>query len=487
MEDINRRAFCGSLGAALTLSGLPAYARPAGKRLPNIVYILCDDLGWGDMGVYNPFSAVPTPHGNQLAREGRRFTDMHGSSAVCTPSRYSILTGRYCWRTTLKKGVLNGYSPDLIEPGRMTVASLLKSQGYYTAGVGKWHLGLGDEPRTDYAKPLRPGPLDHGFDYYFGIPASLNMIPFVYIENDHVVEAPTGYNPGSKGPFGTLWEAGPMAPHFVMDQVLPTINQKAIDIIHERAAKPDQPFFLYLPYPSPHNPWLPLPQYQGKSRAGKYGDYVVEVDAMLGQVMQALRETHLDEDTILIYTSDNGADWRIDNVSRYEHRANADWRGEKADVWEAGHRIPFLARWPGHIPADTVCDEMCSLTDLLATVAALTGVKLPDNAGEDSYDMLPALLGTNQKPIRDFLVSESVDAMMTIRDKEWKLAEGLGSGGFSAPRRVTPGPGGPLGQLYNLRTDPRELHNLYQEHPEIVERLTKLLRTYESQGYSRPM
>lgn len=486
---VNRRDFVLGLGAWSILARSSAFGAGMNRRTgePNIVYILCDDLGWGDLDSYNSFSKIPTPNANLLARQGRRFTDMHGSSAVCTPSRYSILTGRYCWRTRLKHGVLNGYSPDLIEPGRMTVASMLKAAGYYTAGVGKWHLGLGNAPKTDYSKPLIPGPVNHGFDYYFGIPASLNMQPFLYFENDHVVEAPTSYNPGSKGPFGHLWQAGPMAPHFMMDQVLPTINEKAVEIIHERAKHKNQPFFLYLAYPAPHNPWFPLSEYRGRSKAGPYGDYVAEVDAMLGNIMQALKETGQAENTLLILTSDNGADWKIDNLARYEHRANGFWRGEKADVWEAGHRIPFIARWPGHIPAHTVCNDMGSLTDFMATAAAIIGTHLPSNAAEDSYNLLPELLGTNKKPVRNVIVSESVDGMLTICEGNWKLEEGLGSGGFSAPRRVEPVPGGPKGQLYNLATDPRELNNLYQEHPGIVARLSALLEKYEKQGYSRPM
>jgi arylsulfatase A-like enzyme len=488
MSTLNRREFClrlGALSAAATLPGFAAESR-SGKQ-PNIAYVLCDDLGWGDLDVYNRYSAVPTPNGNQLAREGRRFTDMHASSAVCTPSRYSILTGRYPWRTSLKRGVLNGYSPDLIEPGRMTVASMLKAQGYYTAGLGKWHLGLGNADKTDYTKPLDPGPVDFGFDYYFGIPSSLDFPPYLYFENNHVVEQPTASTPGSKTPRGVFWRPGPIAPHFVMNEVLPTIADKAVSIIHDRATKPDKPFFLYVAFPSPHTPWLPLPEYQGKSRAGTYGDYVVEVDAMLGRVVQALKQTGLDENTLLIFTSDNGADWKIGDEAEFEHRANGDWRGEKADVWEAGHRIPFIARWPGHIPPNTVSNDLGSLTDLMATVAAITGAHLPSNAGEDSYNFLPALLGTNKKPIRDVIVSESVEGMMTIRQGNWKLEEGLGSGGFSDPKTADPQPGGPKGQLYNLANDPGELHNLYQEHPEIVGRLTQLLDKYESQGYSRPM
>jgi arylsulfatase A len=488
MCTIDRRTFCLGLGALSAATGLRGFAERAGQsKPPNIVYVLCDDLGWGDLDSYNSMSAVPTPNANQLATEGRRFTDMHASSAVCTPSRYSVLTGRYPWRSRLKTGVLEGYSPNLIEPGRMTVPSMLKADGYYTAGVGKWHLGLGDEEKTDYTKPLHPSPVDHGFDYYFGIPASLDMAPYLYFENDHVVEQPTSSTPGSKTPRGVFWRPGPIAPHFVMDQVLPTITDKAVSIIHDRAAKPDQPFFLYVALPSPHTPWLPLPEYQGKSKAGKYGDYVAEVDEMLGRVMRALKETGEIDNTLFIFTSDNGADWKITDLAEYAHRANADWRGEKADIWEAGHRIPFIARWPGHIPAGTVSDEMGSLTDLMATAAAIIGTPLPSNAAEDSYNLLPALLGTTKKPIRDAIVDEAIDGMLTIREGSWKLEEGLGSGGFSEPKRVEPQPGGPKGQLYDLATDPGELHNLYQQRPDMVDHLTKLLQTYQQQGYSRPM
>ena len=468
---------------------LPGVAKQVEKKRPNIVFVLADDLGWGDLDSYNSYSAVPTPNANRLAREGMRFTDMHASSAVCTPSRYSILTGRYCWRTKLNGlgGVLWGYSPNLIEPGRMTVASMLKADGYYTAGVGKWHLGLGDKQKTDYTKPLDPGPVDHGFDYYFGIPASLDMEPYLYFENNHVVEQSTSSTAGSKSLRGVFWRPGPIAPDFVMDQVLPTVTEKAVNIIHNRAANPSQPFFLYVALPSPHTPWLPLKQYQGKSRAGRYGDYVVETDAMLGKIMQALKETGVADNTLLIFTSDNGADWKPQDIAQFEHRANAEWRGEKADIWEAGHRIPFIARWPGHIKPNSISNELGSLTDFTATVAAIDGISLPHNAAEDSFDLLPALLGKNDKPIRDAIVDESSDGMLTIRQGNWKLEEGLGSGGFSFPVHVEPAPGGPAGQLYDLASDPHEMHNLYQERPEIVHRLSKLLESYQKQGYTRPM
>ena len=491
MSAVNRREFCRGVGALSAMLPLQSFAKKIQPQRPNIVFVLADDLGWGDLDSYNSFSKIPTPNANRLATQGMRWTDMHASAAVCTPSRYSILTGRYCWRTELKKGVLNGYAPDLIEPSRMTVASMLKTEGYYTAGVGKWHLGLGEPPRTDYTKPLHPSPIDNGFDYYFGLQA-MAQPPYLYFENDHTVEQPTaytpGYAPGQKGLWGSNWKPGAIAPDYDFAQRLPLMTTKAVSIIHDCAAHPKRPFFLYLPLTGPHKPWQPLPQYKGKSRAGRYGDFVVETDAMLGEVMQALRETGSADNTLFIFTSDNGADWKPQDIAQFEHRANADWRGEKADIWEAGHRIPFIARWPGHIPPGTVSNELGSLTDFMATVAAITGTPLPSNAAEDSFNLLPALLGKKLKtPIRKTIMDQSIDGMLTIREGYWKLEEGLGSGGFSFPKRVEPAPGGPEGQLYNLATDPHELHNVYQEHPEIVNHLSKLLETYVKQGYTRPM
>jgi arylsulfatase A-like enzyme len=487
-ENINRRAFCmnAGLGAAALMLNPEVFAQALkrGDR-PNVVYILADDLGWGDMDVYNAHSAVPTPNCNAFAKQGMRFTDMHASSAVCTPSRYSILTGRYPWRSRLKKGVLGGASPNLIEVGRMTVPSMLKEEGYYTAGVGKWHLGLGDAEKTDYTKPLTPGPISHGFDYYFGIPASLDMSPYLYFENEHVVEQPTIPDPGSKSPRGVFWRPGLRAADFDFPQVLPTLTDKAVEILHERAKHKEQPFFLYFAMPSPHTPWVPLPQYHNKSGAGDYGDYVAEVDAIIGRVLDAVHELGMDENTLVVVTSDNGADWKPEDIERYPHRANADWKGEKADVWEAGHRIPFVARWPGHIPANTVCDDTGSLTDLMGTMAAILHYKLPPDAGEDSFNLLPTLLNPHHPQIRKSIIDESIDGMMTIREGDWKLELGLGSGGFSSPKTVVPAPGGVQGQLYNLAEDPHELYNLWAARPEIVERLSKMLTQYEQSGRSR--
>lgn len=494
MPTYTRRDLCKtiSLGAA-TLASRTSHAAdtPAvsmhDTTRPNIVYILADDLGWGDLACYNPDSAIPMPHANRLATQGMRFTDMHSSSAVCSPSRYSILTGRYCWRTSLKKGVLNGYSPNLIEAGRLTVPAMLKGLGYYTAGVGKWHLGLGTEAHADFSKPLRPCPRDHGFDYYFGIPASLDMDPYLYFENDHAVEPPTAHTDGKNTPRGVFWRGGAQAPHFDIDQTLPTLTTKVVDIIKERAAHPQQPFFLYFPMTGPHTPWLATQEFRGKSKAGDYGDFVCEVDAMLGRVLDALEQHGMAKNTLVIFTSDNGADWKPEDLARFAHRANADWHGEKADIWEAGHRIPFIVRWPGHVRPGAVNSELGCLSDFMATVAAVTGSPLPDNAAEDSYNLLPVLLGKNSKPVRPDVIHHSNGGVFSLRRGNWKLEEGLGSGGFSLPVTVEPAAGGPTGQLYDLAKDPAELHNLYQKRPDVVDTLATLLQKYKTQGHTRPL
>jgi len=475
-SSLTRRAFVQTASAGALLSQTT-------KETPNIVYVLADDLGWGDLNCYNPSSAIQTPNANRLASEGMRFNDMHSSSAVCTPSRYSILTGRYCWRTSLQHGVLNGYSPNLIEPGRLTVPALLKAAGYYTAGVGKWHLGLGNQSPVDFSQPLRPGPMDHGFDYYFGIPASLDMDPYLYFENDRVVEAATSYTPGAKEPRGYFWRAGAMAPHFKFDQVLPDLTAKAVQQIQQHASG-TKPFFLYFPMPSPHTPWVPTTKFKGVSNAGDYGDYAAEVDDALGQIMRAVEASN--RDTIFIFTSDNGADWKVEDLDRYAHRANANWKGEKADIWEGGHRIPFIVRWKNRVPAGGVSQELGCLADLMATVAGVLGFPLPNQAAEDSFNLLPAWLGKNTKPIRPDIIHHSIDGVFSIRQGNWKLEQGLGSGGFTLPAKVDPAPGGPKGQLYDLAHDPEEKENLYQKRTDIVDSLSTLLDKYKRQGYTRP-
>ncbi len=471
--------------AALATRPMPAST----DEKPNILFILADDLGIGDLGCYNSDSKIPTPAVNALAGQGIRFTDAHSPSGVCTPTRYGFMTGRYSWRTFLKSGVLNGYSPAMIEAERLTIASLLKGRGYYTGCIGKWHLGLGSNEKTDYDKVLRPGPNDLGFDYFFGIPASLDMAPYLYIENDRAVERPTETVADSPEFRGAFWRGGPIAPGFKHDEVLPVLRRKAVDFVRDHARKrPSTPFFLYLPLTSPHTPWLPSPAFRGRSKAGVYGDFVAMTDDAVGGVLRVLEETKLDRNTLVLFASDNGAYWTTEEIERFGHRANHIYRGQKSDIWEGGHRVPLIARWPGKIKPGTTTRELACLTDLLATAAEITGARLPGNAGEDSYSLLPALLGSKlDKPIREAVVHHSGAGHFAIRRGEWKLHTARGSGGFTKPRDYAPKLGEPEGELFNLAKDPTESDNLYLRYPEIVKSMTGLLEKYKQQGHSRPM
>ena len=459
----------------------------ASLQSPNIILILADDMGYGDPGSYNPDSKIPTPHIDRLAAEGMRFTDAHSPSGVCTPTRYGLLTGQYSWRTHLKRGVLRGYSPSLIDTSRTTVASLLKQQGYATGGVGKWHLGLGDEDRTDYSKPLRPGPASLGFDYYYGIPASLDFEPYLYFEDDRVVEAPTARTEGNlECCFGAFWREGAISPSFEHNQVLPTTAEKSVAFIEGRAAT-EQPFFLYVPLSAPHTPWLPLSPYVGTTDVGEYGDFTAQVDGVVGQILDAVDRLAIADDTLIVFTSDNGAIWPQSKIDEFGHRANLNLRGQKADIWEGGNRVPFIIRWRGRIAPASQSDALVSLTDMLATFAAVAGAELPRDAGEDSYSLLPVLLGENlATPLRNAAIHHSGNGMFAIRQGPWKLIEGRGSGGFTEPARIEPGPGEPAGQLYNLAEDLGETNNLYRQHPDVVARLAALLDQYRQQGHSRP-
>lgn len=462
-----------------------AFGAKAKPGHPNIVFMMADDMGYGDPVCQNAASKIPTPNMDRLAREGVRFTDAHTPSAVCTPTRYGLLTGRYCWRSRLKSGVLEGYDRALIEPGRMTVASLLREHGYHTGCVGKWHLGLGDADPTDYTKPLRPGPLEAGFDYFFGIAASLDMPPYCYIENDAPTVAPTETIERSERP--AYWREGAIAPGFTHEGVLPTLTKKAVAYI-EKQAPEEQPFFLYFPLTAPHTPWVPIDDVEGRSQAGTYGDFVAQVDDSLGRVLDALERTGAVNDTLIIFTSDNGSHWTPAFIEEWGHRANGELRGQKADIWDGGHRVPFIARWPGKVTPGTTCNEVICLTDLMATSAAIVGASLPENAGEDSYNILPALLGEPREgPIREATVHHSFNGTFAIRQGRWKLILGRGSGGFSKPRTIEPKEGEPKGQLYDIEADIDESENLWAQHPEIVERLTALLERYKQEGRSRPV
>jgi len=438
---------------------------------PNIVYILCDDLGYGDVQCLGgERSKIATPKIDRMASQGMIFTEAHSSSAVCTPTRYGILTGRYNWRSRLQKGVLHGYSEPLIAPDRLTVPALLQQHGYATACIGKWHLGMGLSAK-ELAKPIDNGPTARGFDYYFGISASLDMPPFAFIENDHFTEAPT-----VEKKFG---RKGAVAPGFEAVDVLPALTRKAIDYIGAQA-KADKPFFLYLPLNSPHTPIVPSKEWQGKSGLGNYGDFVMETDWAAGEVLAALDHAGIADNTLVFLTSDNGCSPAagIPELEKQGHYPSELRRGHKADIWDGGHRIPFIVRWPARIKPGRRSDQLICLTDLMATCADVLGAKLPDNAGEDSVSILPALLGTAEKPLHEAVVHHSISGAFAIRQGEWKLELCTGSAGWSK------GGDGEPNQLYDMTKDVGERANEYKTHPEIVERLTKLLEKYIADGRS---
>ena len=504
---------------------------------PNFVFILCDDLGYGDVKANNANGKIATPHLDQIAAHGMRFTDAHSSSAVCSPTRYGVMTGRYNWRSKLQNGVLGGLSPRLIESDRMTVASMLKAQGYRTDAVGKWHLGmdwvklpgkdvselsvetLEQVNNVDYTQPIANTPTSVGFDSYFGISASLDMVPYCFIENDHVTANPTEKMMKlvlNKGGPVSYTRGGPGAPGFKGEDVLPTLTKRALEVIGRNAAA-KKPFFLYLPLNSPHTPILPSKEWQGRSGINLYADFVMQTDDTIGQVIKALEAGGVADNTVVVVTSDNGCSPSADypTLLKAGHNPSYVYRGTKADIFDGGHRVPFMVQWPAAVKPGTVCDQTVCLLDFMATAADITGFKLPDNAAEDSVSFLPALKGATDKPLREAIVHHSINGSFSIRQGTWKLELCPDSGGWSDPRPLNPNanakakantgakakgkgdgkgkakakqPAAPLPpiQLYDLSTDIAEQHNVQAEHPEIVERLTKLLEKYVADGRSTP-
>ena len=467
-------------------------------RYPNIVFVMADDMGIGDVSCYNGESMIATPNMDKLATQGVRFTDAHSPSAVCTPTRYGVLTGRYCWRSRLKRGVLNGFSQPLISQNQITVAELLGKQGYRTACIGKWHLGVGwqskdafpitnrkDTARVDFTKPITDGPNDHGFDYSF-ITAACSTVdsPYVFIENGKCTALPTGRMERRESVVTYGSRPGPMVPGWSNEDVDPTYVKKTEEFVKQHlAGHKNAPFFVYLLLSTPHAPWLPPDFVKGKSKTGPRGDMVVLADWCVGKVVDMLDRYGVSENTLVIVTSDNGP-----RIGKEGHKSAGPYRGYKAHIWEGGHRIPFIARWPGKIKPNTTSDELICLTDLTATCAALTGTELPDDAAQDSYNILPALLAEKlDEPIRDAIVHHSAKGVFAIRQGPWKLIpDTKTSGGWVKPRGKGPEPGTP-GQLYNMVDDPYEQNDLWETHPEIVRRLTELLEKYKKQGYSRPL
>ena len=491
-----RKVIWTSLAFSLLLTGT-AYAAPA----KNVLFILADDLGYGDVGCYGA-EKIQTPNIDRLAKEGVLFTDAHTECSTCSPTRYGLLTGRYCFRTWLQYSALSTSAPLLIEEDRMTVASLLKSAGYSTAIIGKWHLGFGREDdfaqdrkgppnywETRHKGPnwngeLKPGPPEVGFDYSYVIPVANSFPPYVIVENHHVEglrkDSPIGKmqskNHGlMEGGEGARWKD---------EELVDKLTGKMISQL-ESVAKKKKPFFLYYAPHQPHMPHRPNTRFKGTSQVGAYGDVIQELDWSVGEILKALDRLGLSKNTLVIFSSDNGpigagrprgGHWPVGRTMR----------GGKGDILEGGHRVPFIARWPGKIKPGTRSAEMISLTHMLATFAALTGKSLPPGAGPDSYNVLPALLGQKlPDPNRPMVMLSGGQGKRAIREGKWKLIDGQGDCGYAHHPRPKPKPGDPPAQLYDLEKDLGETTNLYSQHPEIVQRLKQLLEKIQTQGHSR--
>ena len=487
----------------LLIACLSGFAQ--GAETPNIVYILADDLGYGDVHTLNPERGkIPTPNMDQMAKDGMTFTDAHTSSSVCTPTRYSIITGRYNWRSKLQRSVLDGYGTPLIPTSRMTVPSFLQENGYTTAMIGKWHLGLGiatsdgkkarakgglkekkgkgafppaELSNIDWAGEIKGGPVDLGFQSWYGISASLDFPPYVWIRDRKW----QGVGDYAKA----FHRDGPASEDFEAIDVLGKLTAETVKFISESDG--EKPFFIYMPIPSPHTPIVPTPEWQGKSGLGSYGDFVMQTDDVLGQVIKALDEKGISENTIVVMTSDNGASKRANfkNLESQGHFASAQYRGSKSDIWEGGHRVPFFVKWPKVIKPGSVSDILTCQTDLMATCAEIVGKELPKNAGEDSESILAVFKGEKPNFSRAGIIHHSISGDFAYREGKYKLALAYGSGGWTGPTdAMAKKKGDPKAQLYDLAADPGEQNNLYESNPEIAERLLAQLTEYVEAGSS---
>lgn len=466
----------------------------AGRR-PNIVILYADDMGWGDLGVQNPDSKIPTPHLDQLAHEGTRFTDAHSSSGICTPSRYALLHGRYHWRKF--HGIVNSFDLSVMDADRLTIAEVLKAKDYRTACIGKWHLGWDwdairypdAEPQSvgktkvwsadafDWTQPIPDGPLAHGFDSYFGDDVP-NFPPYTWIENNKVVIAPTTDLTTTAPTAEGNWEArpGPSAKNWDFQAVMPTLTDRAVAWIRDQ--KQDQPFFLYFSFTSPHAPIVPTKEFTGSSMANGYGDFVVQTDDTVGRILAALKIQGFADSTLVIFTADNGPErYAYDRILKFEHRSMGPLRGLKRDIWEGGHRVPFIIRWPGNVPVNSVSDGLLSQIDLHATIAAIVGHELPQGTAEDSFNQLELITGGTSK--RDTLVHNTNPDSFAIRQGNWVLIDARTGGVSPVPDWFDTANGYETntqpGELYNLKTDLAQKQNLYSEHPEKVAELQLLL------------
>jgi arylsulfatase A-like enzyme len=464
---------------------------------PNIIFILADDLGMGDVSCFNKNGKIKTPNIDKISKNGILFTDAHSSAAVCTPTRYGLLTGRYNWRSRLKEGVLLQYDKPLMEKGRTNMASMLKTKGYQTAAIGKWHLGWNwpttngkppvdnkDECNLDFSMKVTGGPTSIGFDYFFGIDAP-NYSPYTYIENDTIRGTPSVFY--TSQPYADC-RPGIGVEGWNLEHIMPDLKQASVRYI-SKASSIGQPFFLYLPITAPHTPIAPGKSFIGSSGLNVYADFVKQVDDFVGSIQQSLKEHHLTENTILVFASDNGcspqADFKF--LKGLGHDPNNGYRGHKADIFEGGHRVPLLVQWPKKIKQASTVSQTVSLNDFMATFASIVNYDLKDNEAEDSYDLLPVLLKPNVNHIiREATVHHSVNGSFAIRKGDWKLIFTAGSGGWSFPAPGKAEEGLPSLQLYNLSKDPAEKNNCYHQFPQLVEELTTLIKKYIQEGRSTP-
>ena len=496
----------------LLLLALVATAAVAAERsLPNVVILYADDMGWGDLGVQNPDSKIPTPNLDRLAAEGTRFTNAHSSSGVCTPSRYALLHGRYHWRKF--HGIVNAFDPPILDPERLTLAELLKAKGYRTACIGKWHLGwdwqairrpgatpaLDKKGRTkvfapdafDWSQPVPGGPLDHGFDHYFGDDVP-NFPPYAWIENDRLLAAPTEpLNITPKTAEGS-WEArpGPMVAGWDFYAVVPRLAERAEEWVRAQRGR-EGPFFLYAPFNSPHAPIVPSAEFTGTSKAGGFGDFMAQTDAAAGRILRALEEIDAADNTLVVFTADNGAEsYAYERVRAFGHRSSGPFRGVKRDLWEGGHRVPFVVRWPGIVPAGRVSDALISQIDLFATIATAVGASIPAGSAEDSHDQTPLLRG-GEISARASLVHNTNEKGYAVRMGDWVLIDAPTGAVSKVPAWFDAENGytkhDQPGELYNLREDPGQKRNLYAEQPAKVAELRAELQRIRANGEVRPL
>lgn len=473
-----------------SLAGVNMYAD---SRRPNVIFILADDLGYGDISAFNENSKIQTRNIDALARCGVAFTDAHSASALSTPSRYGILTGRYPWRSKLKQGVLNGFSPSMISQDTKTMAQMLSENGYATACIGKWHLGWdwkrepGSENRkdVDYEGEIHDGPTDKGFDYYFGIPASLDMAPYVFVENNKVLTVPDHTLEPDKGLH--LLHGGPAGKGFEPEKCLPELFRRAIEYVGGRKGK-KEPFFLYMPVTAPHTPVLPAPEYKGKTPVGDYGDFVYMMDDLIGRLVSTLERNGQLDDTIIIFTSDNGCAPYVDvgGLERAGHYPSYIYRGYKSDIYEGGHRIPLVVSWKGHLKERKDSSLVC-LTDFYRTFAEMTGATVSDEEAVDSHSILPILEDAGCSSRKD-MIYESGDGYLSLRKGQYKLVFYGGSGGWGYPRKKEDLAKLPPLQFFDLDADPHEDRNLVDdpEYSVMVAKMSGTVREYVRNGRSTP-